>query len=156
MRIRHWICAAALSGGLLMGGMAAFSAYATSVEIEDAKKQVSALEEEKKKVESTLNQLEGLKADTAAYVKKLDGSLSSLAEELEQLGNRITLKEEEIDQAQIQLEEARREEEHQYDSMKLRIKYMYENGQNNLLDMVMESGSISELLNGIREPDCGI
>ena len=31
--------------------------------------------------------------------------------------------------------------------MKLRIKYMYENGQNNLLDMVMESGSISELLN---------
>ncbi len=147
MRIRHWICAAALSGGLLMGGMAAFSAYATSVEIEDAKKQVSALEEEKKKVESTLNQLEGLKADTAAYVKKLDGSLSSLAEELEQLGNRITLKEEEIDQAQIQLEEARREEEHQYDSMKLRIKYMYENGQNNLLDMVMESGSISELLN---------
>ena len=71
MRIRHWICAAALSGGLLMGGMAAFSAYATSVEIEDAKKQVSALEEEKKKVESTLNQLEGLKADTAAYVKKL-------------------------------------------------------------------------------------
>lgn len=147
MRIRHWICAAALSGGLLMGGMAAFSAYATSVEIEDAKKQVSALEEEKKKVESTLNQLEGLKADTAAYVKKLDGSLSSLAEELEQLGNRITLKEEEIDQAQIQLEEARREQEHQYDSMKLRIKYMYENGQNNLLDMVMESGSISELLN---------
>ena len=147
MRMRHWICAAALSGGLLMGGMAAFSAYATSVEIEDAKKQVSALEEEKKKVESTLNQLEGLKADTAAYVKKLDGSLSSLAEELEQLGNRITLKEEEIDQAQIQLEEARREEEHQYDSMKLRIKYMYENGQNNLLDMVMESGSISELLN---------
>ena len=147
MRIRHWICAAALSGGLLMGGMAAFSAYATSVEIEDAKKQVSALEEEKKKVESTLNQLEGLKADTAAYVKKLDGSLSSLAEELEQLGNRIALKEEEIDQAQIQLESAKREEEHQYDSMKLRIKYMYENGESSFVDMVMESGSISELLN---------
>ena len=36
MRMRHWICAAALSGGLLMGGMAAFSAYATS-EIEDAR-----------------------------------------------------------------------------------------------------------------------
>ena len=76
----HWICAAALSGGLLMGGMGAFTAYATRVAIEEAKKQVSALEEEKKKVESTLNELEGLKADTAAYVKKLDGSLSSLAE----------------------------------------------------------------------------
>ena len=153
MRMRHWICAAALSGGLLIGGTAAFAAYATSVEIEDAKKQVSALEEEKKKVESTLSQLEGLKADTAAYVKKLDGSLSSLAEELEQLGNRITLKEEEIDQAQIQLESAKREEEHQYDSMKLRIKYMYENGQNNLLDMVSELLNRAEYVSQIAEYD---
>ena len=150
MRMRHWICAAALSSGLLIGGVAAFSAYATSVEIEDAKKQVSALEEEKKKVESTLNQLEGLKADTAAYVKKLDGSLSSLAEELEQLGNRIALKEEEIDQAQIQLESAKREEEHQYDSMKLRIKYMYENGHG-----IRKHIGTAEP-RGIREPDCGI
>lgn len=45
------------------------------------------------------------------------------------------------------MEEARREEEHQYSTMKLRIKYMYENGQTSFLDMVMESGSISELLN---------
>ena len=89
----------------------------------------------------------GIKGRYGSLCKEAGRSLSSLAEELEQLGNRIALKEEEIDQAQIQLESAKREEEHQYDSMKLRIKYMYENGQNNLLDMVMESGSISELLN---------
>ena len=49
MRMRHWICAAALSGGLLIGGVAAFSAYATSVEIEDAKKQVSAWKRKRRK-----------------------------------------------------------------------------------------------------------
>ena len=38
-------------------------------------------------------------------------------------------------------------EEHQYSTMKLRIKYMYENGESSFVDMVMESGSISELLN---------
>ncbi len=76
---------AALAGGLLLGGGAVFSSYATSVEIEDAKKQVSALEAEKKKVEGALSQLESLKADTAAYVKALDENLAELAGELEQL-----------------------------------------------------------------------
>ncbi|MCD8171404.1 MAG: hypothetical protein LUE94_19235 [Clostridiales bacterium] len=147
MKGNRRIRAAALAGGLLLGGMAAFSSYATSVEIEDAKKQVSALEEEKKKVESTLNQLETLKADTAAYVKKLDGSLSALSDELSQLETQITVKESEIETARVQLEEAKGVEEHQYSTMKLRIKYMYENGESSFVDMVMESGSISELLN---------
>ena len=120
---------------------------ATNVEIEDAKKQVSALEEEKKKVESTLNQLETLKADTAAYVKKLDGSLSELSDELSRLEAQIAVKESEIGTAKAQLEEAKGVEEHQYSTMKLRIKYMYENGESSFVDMVMESGSISELLN---------
>lgn len=147
MRRTFLIKTAALTGCLVLGWAAVFSSYATSVEIEDAKKQVSALEEEKKKVESTLNQLESLKADTAAYVKKLDSSLASLADELSRLAVQITDKEAEIDRAKAQLEEARRVEEHQYSTMKLRIKYMYENGESNFVDMVMESGSISELLN---------
>lgn len=147
MRRTFLIKTAALTGCLVLGWAAVFSSYATSVEIEDAKKQVSALEEEKKKVESTLNQLESLKADTAAYVKKLDSSLASLADELSRLAVQITDKEAEIDRAKAQLEEAKRVEEHQYSTMKLRIKYMYENGESNFVDMVMESGSISELLN---------
>lgn len=147
MRRTFLIKTAALTGCLVLGGAAVFSSYATSVEIEDAKKQVSALEEEKKKVESTLNQLESLKADTAAYVKKLDSSLASLADELSRLAVQITDKEAEIDRAKAQLEEAKRVEEHQYSTMKLRIKYMYENGESSFVDMVMESGSISELLN---------
>ena len=152
MRRGHSIRAVLLTGGLMLGGLAAgglaaFPSYATKAEIEDAKKQVSALEEEKKKVEGALNQLESLKADTAAYVKELDSNLTSLAGELEQLGTQISAKEEEIGQAQTDLEAAKKEEERQYAAMKLRIKYMYENGQTNLIDMVMRSGSISELLN---------
>lgn len=147
MRYRQNLWAAALVGGLILGSGAAFSSYATSVEIEDAKKQVSALEEEKKKVEGALSQLESLKADTAAYVKKLDGTLLSLAGELEALETKTQAKEAEIEEAQAQLEEARAVEQRQYSAMKLRIKYMYENGQSSFVDIVMESGSISELLN---------
>lgn len=138
---------AALAGGLILGGAAAFSSYATSVEIENAKKQVSALEEEKKKVEGALSQLEGLKKDTAAYVKALDGKLAELSGELEQLQRQIEEKKSQIETAQVQLEKAREVEGKQYREMKLRIQYMYENGQTSFAEMIMDSGSISELLN---------
>ena len=147
MKGNGFIKPAAVAIGLALGGMAAFSSYATSVEIDNAKKQVSALEEEKKKVESALNQLEALKADTAAYVKQLDNNLATLTDELSQLEVRIGDKEAEIETARAELEEAKDVEEHQYSTMKLRIKYMYENGESSFVDMVMESGSISELLN---------
>ena len=58
-----------LGAGALLGLGAVFSSYATSVEMDDAKEQMSALEEEKARVESTLQGLESLKADAAAFVE---------------------------------------------------------------------------------------
>ncbi|MBS5283526.1 MAG: peptidoglycan DD-metalloendopeptidase family protein [Clostridiales bacterium] len=138
--------AAAVCSMVLCTG-AAFSAYGTSADIQDAKKKVSALEEEKKKVESTINELEGLKSDTAAYVKQLDGSLAQLASELTKLEGQIGDKEDEIATAQEELEAAKAAEEEQYDSMKLRIKYMYENGDTGFMEAIAQSQSIAELLN---------
>ena len=138
--------AAAVCSMVLCTG-AAFSAYGTSADIQDAKKKVSALEEEKKKVESTINELEGLKSDTAAYVKQLDGSLAQLASELTKLEGQIGDKEDEIATAQEELEAAKAAEEEQYDSMKLRIKYMYENGDTGFMEAIVQSQSIAELLN---------
>ena len=136
-----------LSLSLMIGMAAAFSSYATSTQMEEAKKKVSALEEEKKKMEGTLKELEGLKSDAAAYVKRLDADLSSLAAELTQLEGEISQKEEEIAQARVRLQEAKTVEAHQYDTMKLRIKYMYENGETSFMDSIVRSQSISELLN---------
>lgn len=136
-----------LGAGALLGLGAVFSSYATSVEMDDAKEQMSALEEEKARVESTLQGLESLKADAAAYVQELDASLSEVSGELERLAGEIAAKEEEIAQAQVRLEEAKAREESQYGSMKLRIKYTYENGETSALETILSAGSIAELLN---------
>ena len=48
---------------------------------------------------------------------------------------------------QVRLEEAKAREESQYGSMKLRIKYMYENGETSALETILSAGSIAELLN---------
>ena len=105
------------------------------------------MEEEKKKVESTLKELEGKKSDTAAYVKALDRNLSALAGERTKLEGDISQKEEQIEEAKVELETAKITENRQYEDMKLRIQYMYENGQTGLLESMMQSESIAELLN---------
>ena len=136
-----------LAAGLFLGLCAVFSSYAASGELEDAREQMSALEEEKERVEGALQDLESLKSDTAAYVQQLDGELSAVSEGLVRLGGGITAKEEEIGQAQERLAQAKAQEESQYASMKLRIQYMYENGQTSTLETILDAGSISELLN---------
>ncbi|RGY98289.1 peptidase M23 [Clostridium sp. AM58-1XD] len=124
-----------------------FPAYATKNEVEDEKKKKSSLEEEKKKVEATLKDLEGLKSDAAAYVKRLDQDLNVLGAELTELEGKIASKESDIQVAKEELEEARLVEENQYESMKLRIKYMYETGGTSFMDVILESKSFSDLLN---------
>lgn len=139
------IAVLAAAAALTLGTV--FSSYATSKAIEDAKKKVSSMEEEKKKVESTLKELEGKKSDIAAYVKELDRNLSALAGELTKLEGDISQKEEQIEEAKVELKTAKITENRQYEDMKLRIQYMYENGQTGLLESMMQSESIAELLN---------
>lgn len=125
----------------------ALPVYATKQDVDAAKQKASSLEEEKKKVEDTLKSLEGLKSDAAAYVKQLDESLETLNREVEQLGEQIADKEAEIAQTQAELSKAQQVEEEQYASMKLRIKYMYERGNVSMIDMLLQSEDIVQLMN---------
>lgn len=124
-----------------------FPAYGTKQDVDAAKQEASALEEEKERMEQTLKGLEGQKADTAEYVHQLDLNLEAISQELEILGGQVSAKEAEIQITKEQLEEARQTEERQYASMKLRIKYMYEKGDTSFFDLLMESRDFAELLN---------
>ena len=119
----------------------------TSQDAEDAREQVSSMEDEMEKVQQTLTDLEGLKNDTAAYVRELDLSLEQLGAELSSLEEQRTSKEEEIAAAQQELEEARQTEENQYEAMKLRIRYMYERGETSYFDILLQSENIADMLN---------
>lgn len=121
-------------------------AYATG-DIEDSKDKISALEEEKDRVEDKLSELEGLKANTADYVEELDRELTSLSTRITELSGQMEDKQTEIDATKVELEAAQKSEEEQYSSMKLRIKYMYEKGDTNFLDLIFEAESFSDMLN---------
>ena len=141
MRVRSGLLALCLAVSFVT------PAYATKQDVDAAKQKASSLEEEKKKVEDTLKSLEGLKSDAAAYVKQLDNSLESLNREVEQLAGHVADKEAEIARTQDELAQAQQVEEEQYDSMKLRIKYMYERGNVSMIDLLLQSEDIVQLMN---------
>ncbi len=127
--------------------LAAFPAMASKKGLNEAKEKKNAIEQEKKRAEAALRELETLKGDAAAYVKKLDASLEALGAELSQLDSDIAAKEDEIALTNQQLADAEVVEAEQYASMKLRIKYLYENGDTSYIDLLMQSGSLAEMLN---------
>lgn len=133
---------------LLMVSLLSAPVYAaTNKDMDSAKSQISALEAEKKKTAQTIKNLEGLKSDTEAYVKALDDQMDAVSQERSDLSVKIQDKEAQIKKTNGDLDQAKQTEDKQYDSMKLRIKYMYEKGDSSFLDLLLQSSSLSDLLN---------
>ena len=105
--------------------------YAT--EIDDTKKKAEELENKKKAAENE-------KSSLADQLKKL-------AEEMEKTKKKISAKETEISDKEDELILAKADEDDQYESMKKRIRYMYENGNTGFVEILCSSRTISEFLN---------
>lgn len=83
-----------------------------------------------------------------SYIKELDSNLASIDGDINSLGIQIEDKKNEITQAQEMLETVQQQSQEQYESMKLRIKYMYENGtDSSYLNMLITAQDMSDLLN---------
>ena len=110
-------------------------AVASSQQVVFAAKSVSELEEEKENLQEEID--------------SLDSELVSLLTEIDSLEAEISDCESEIAELQVELEAAQAAEEKQYQQMKLRMKYMYEQGEQSILTMFLESGSLSDFLNRV-------
>ncbi|MBP5266755.1 MAG: C40 family peptidase [Lachnospiraceae bacterium] len=132
--------------------------YATTTEKTQAEKDA-----EKAQAEADLAQKQKEKEEADKEVNRLQqqanalqGEIDSLDAQLVDLLAEISVLEAEIDENLTQIEEmakelelARATEAKQYSDMKVRIKYMYENQQKNLVEMFVTSSSMAEFLNQI-------
>ena len=139
----------ALVLAISMTGVPAGIVYATSTQ-----EKLDQAKEEKEQTESQLNEtkenLEGLKEEK----NQLEGQLADLNEKLTIVSNnlndleeQIADKEVEIKNTEEELAEAKATEEHQYESMKERIRFMYERSDYALIETLLGSGSLAEALN---------
>lgn len=116
-------------------------------EISDTQDNISELEQKKKEMSDTLAQLEKEKDDTLVYVTKLDKKLTGLEEEIENLNVQIDELSAKLETTKEELAAAKKKQNDQYNAMMSRIKYNYENGEDNYLSLLFESESVVDFLN---------
>ena len=78
--------------------------------------------------------------------QKLANKINALSNSMKETEAKLTQKQEQIDQTEQDLIMAKLDKNVQYESMKQRIKYMYENGNVNYLQVFLESSNISDFL----------
>lgn len=145
-RMKKWlrsIVAVSLCAAVLC--TAAGQVYAT--QIDDLKRQNEEDQERLDEIEGELDELKGEQAGIADEITMLSDQLAEIMASISLLEDEIEQKKAEIVQAQSDLEEAQRVEAEQYKNMKARIKSMYENGEVDYIDIILNSGSMEELLN---------
>ena len=117
--------------------------YAAS--IEEEKKKQEEMQKELKNTEKYLKELETLKGNTQAYIKELDVRLNQLTDNIYEIESQISVKQGEIEATKLDIEKAKEDINSRYEAMKLRIQYMYENGESSYIDMILGSQNMNEL-----------
>lgn len=115
--------------------------------INENKRKIEELSNEKSGLDATLNELSSLKDDAYEYITLLDSKVSEMDLEISDLSSQIEEVNTQIETTSQELNEARKQEESQYENMKLRIKYMYENGNGSMLEALLGSENFSDFLN---------
>lgn len=139
--------------GASSGSAASLSAI-TSDSIQNMENQIDKAEEEKQALQNMLTDVKRIKADLEAqkkdlkkYVQELDANLAVIEQKVKELEAMITTKEEEVEATQAQLNIALEVEETQYESMKIRIQMMYEQGEVHYIDAILGGESFGDILN---------
>lgn len=110
-------------------------------------KKAEKLEEQGKEAEKAADALKEQKKEAEKAKQALVRELSVLLGDMEKLKTKIDKKEAEISEKEEELINARNNENDQYESMKKRIKYMYENGNAQMIEILMNSENFGDFLN---------
>lgn len=138
----------ALSLGISsVGNLIKLSSY--DEKIQAANEEKERLEDKKKETEQKISELEKEKEDILTYIEKLDKELNTITLEIERLQGEIKTNKEELEQTKKELMDAKQTEEDQYETMKKRIQFMYENGGTSLLETLLSSNNLVDFLNQV-------
>lgn len=124
--------------------------YAKTKKQKDAEKKKSQAEQDLKDKKNEINGLKGQQQITADDIKNKSAKLDEILAAQKKLQTDITNKQAEIEQNQKDLAAAQEKQQEQYDAMKKRIQFMYENSaEDNIWTAIIESNGITDMLNRI-------
>ncbi len=157
MKRKRWISVCIAAALMITGIFTTEKAVARAAETVDT----SELENQKqdtldkiKDIKSELNAVKGKieslknsKSSLQSYIVQLDKEANALQTKIQDLKKDIEAKEAEVETAEEELAEAQAVADKQYEDMKKRIQYLYENGTPSYLELLLTSESMADFLN---------
>ena len=131
--------------GILGIGLIGTASHADKLGEAEAEKRK--LEERRDEVEEELADLEIEKSNIMASIEKMDKKMEKVDEKLQKIKENVEVTTEELEKVSEELVVAEEQEVSQYETMKKRIKYMYENGSAGYMELIFEGKNISDVLN---------
>lgn len=122
-------------------------AATTQKEIDNTKNKITDLQKQKEEAEEQVDNLNDQKEALEADLSGLNSQLNEIVTSMNELETKITGKEQDIETAKEQLAAAEEKSARQYQDMKTRIQYMYENGSTPIWQMLFEAKSVADFLN---------
>ena len=146
-RLACWILLCTMCAGMTVRADNNSTIDSIRKQINEAKEQKKATEDAKKVTEDNLGGLNSARNSLQGQLNSLTEDLMEISENLEEIESDIIEKNDEIWETQQKLELAKETEASQYAAMKRRIRYLYEEGNQTYLDLLINAKSFSEMLN---------
>lgn len=141
-----------VAGCVAMGCVATFSTWDSDSVVnamtkQEAEDQKNEAKENEKEAKGVLDSLEAQQNKIVQEVADLDAQATEIQTQITKQENQSDELKQEIDETQKKLDEAQKAEDVQYEAMKQRIQYLYEEGEVEYVDALLSSLSFSDILN---------
>lgn len=132
----------------VLAGCLCFSIQALATETEDElRRQQRETQQQLNEINQQMKSIEGQRDEILEEINTLDSELTNVILTLELLEADLAIKQEDLEAAQQEYEAAKQREEAQYEAMKLRIQYIYEQGETDYLSLLLQAESFVDFLN---------
>lgn len=115
----------------------------------DTGSSVEELERQREEQQSQLDSLKEYQMNLSDELTELNNGLQEISNELADTQDEIAAKNAEIETAESRIAELTTLSESQYESMKKRVQYMYENGNQSYIELLLGASSFSDFLNRV-------
>ena len=119
---------------------------ADAASVSQLQKQSSAFKNQISSVQSQINSTKQQKASTQSEIQELDRQLASVQAEITQLNTKIQETTANLNKSQQELKEAIATREAHYNTLKKRIRVMYEYGNSGYLEALLSSDNFSDFI----------
>ena len=124
----------------------ATATQSTRDKLAEAQKEAEAAKQNVDDAQDEVDNLTGRKNSLKKELNGLNSDLEEMVERINEIDEAITAKENEISETQAALDEARTTESNQYEAMKKRIQFMYEDSESLYLEIMFQAKSFSNFI----------